>query len=68
MKCPDCLADPCDCDDPDWDDWDDRAGGCNTCGGSGTVIACIDDLCRGSGECIHGDGEIICPDCKGENL
>jgi hypothetical protein len=35
---------------------------CPTCGGIGVV--CIDDICRGLGECIHGDG--MCPTCGGE--
>lgn len=41
-------------------------GGCNTCGGEGVIVVCIDDMCRGAGECMHGDGEIPCPDCGGE--
>jgi hypothetical protein len=35
---------------------------CPTCGGLGVV--CIDDMCRGIGECIHGDG--ACPTCFGD--
>jgi hypothetical protein len=35
---------------------------CPTCGGIGVV--CIDDMCRGAGYCIHGDGD--CPTCGGE--
>jgi hypothetical protein len=50
-------------DDPEWESYD--SDGCNTCMGAGTVIVCIDDMCRGAGECIHGDGEIVCPDCGG---
>lgn len=34
---------------------------CPTCGGLG--VTCIDDICRASGECIHGDG--WCPTCGG---
>lgn len=37
---------------------------CPTCGGLGVV--CIDDMCRGAGECIHGDGD--CPTCGGDGL
>ena len=44
------------------DDGDD-SDGCNTCGGEGWIVTCIDDLCRGAGSCIHGDGEEACPDC-----
>ena len=37
--------------------------GCDRCGGTGVVVVCIDDMCRGAGECIHGDGEAMC-DCE----
>jgi|GEM_PF-3903583 len=50
-------------------DWDDEYEcGCQRCGGEGFIIICCDDMCIGAGECIHGDGEIICPDCHGEGL
>ena len=39
---------------------------CSRCHGSGTLLICWDDLCHGLGECMHGDGEIGCPDCGGE--
>jgi hypothetical protein len=39
--------------------------GCQTCGGEGFIVTCIDDMCRGCGECMHGDGEAPCPDCGG---
>jgi hypothetical protein len=53
------LMEP-DCDyDPGYDD-----GGCYNCGGSGWIVVCIDDMCRGAGECIHGDGEACCPVCN----
>jgi len=26
-----------------------------------TLVICIDDMCRGAGECFHGDGELPCP-------
>lgn len=38
---------------------------CGRCGGEGEILVCIDDMCRGSGGCIHGDGYRTCPDCKG---
>lgn len=39
---------------------------CYRCDNSGVIITCCDDICHGLGYCIHGDGEDICPDCKGE--
>lgn len=45
----------------------DQAG-CNTCGGHGYIITCCDDLCRGNGECMHGDGQRACPTCGGASL
>jgi hypothetical protein len=48
--------------EPEWSAFDD---GCQRCGGEGFIVVCIDDMCRGAGECMHGDGEIVCPDCKG---
>jgi hypothetical protein len=51
--------------DYDHDDYDGDSGGCNTCGGEGFIVTCIDDMCRGAGECMHGDGETPCPDCDG---
>lgn len=46
-------------DDGDWP----GGGGCNTCGDVGWIVTCIDDMCQGAGECMHGDGEEPCPDC-----
>lgn len=43
---------------------DDDDSGCYHCGGRGFVIVCIDDLCRGADECMHGDGEEDCPVCN----
>lgn len=53
------------------EDCDDEAagcgcGGCYYCGGSGWIVVCIDDLCRGAGECMHGDGEEPCPVCNSD--
>jgi hypothetical protein len=53
-------------DGDDWDDPDDWY--CYRCDNRGVIIVCVDDLCRGTGECMHGDGEMICPDCHGKNL
>jgi hypothetical protein len=49
------------------DEADEEGGYCYRCDNKGTILICIDDLCRGAGECMHGDGEIVCPDCKGES-
>ena len=38
---------------------------CGRCDGEGELLVCIDDLCRGAGECMHGDGMIVCPSCGG---
>ena len=57
-----------DFDDDEYDDddeWDEAEDGCQTCGGAGVIVVCPDDMCRGAGECIHGDGEAVCPECKG---
>ena len=48
------------------DDVDGDDAYCYRCGGSGEIVVCCDDLCNGLGQCIHGDGEIICPECGGE--
>jgi hypothetical protein len=39
---------------------------CNTCNGEGFIVTCVDDMCRGCGECMHGDGESVCPECHGD--
>jgi len=56
-----------DLDDSDYDDSYD-GGGCYNCGGRGWIVLCIDDLCHGMDECIHGDPPDPCPVCnpKGE--
>lgn len=48
------------------DDWFKDDGDCESCGGRGYVVICIDDLCQGARECMHGDGVIACPTCHGE--
>jgi len=53
-------------DNRDYDDEDDNW--CPTCNCRGFIITCPDDLCHGGDHCIHGDGEEICPDCKGRWL
>ena len=46
---------------------DDDGGYCWNCGGEGFILVCCDDLCHGAGYCMHGDGEVTCPTCKGES-
>lgn len=52
--------------DPDgydgFDD-DDETEWCDACDEFGMYVVCPDDLCQSG--CIHGDGEIVCPYCKG---
>jgi hypothetical protein len=56
-----------DFDEDEYDDGDyPYDAGCNTCMGEGFIVTCIDDMCRGCGECMHGDGESVCPECGGE--
>jgi hypothetical protein len=51
--------------DDDYDEFeDDDDIYCDRCNEFGEVVNCVDDLCHGSGECIHGS-MMICPDCKG---
>ena len=45
---------------------DDGWSVCLRCDGEGFIIICPDGMCQGMGECIHGDGEVICPVCHGE--
>jgi len=49
--------------EPEWPDDDDAY--CYRCDNTGWIMICPDDMCRGAGECMHGDGMIVCPDCKG---
>ena len=44
----------------------EQARGICRCDGSGFYVRCIDDICRGVGECIHGDGMAMCP-CEGDS-
>lgn len=39
---------------------------CWGCGGEGSVVRCMDDLCHGQGYCMHGDGNARCRECGGE--
>jgi hypothetical protein len=54
-------------DEPDAErEYSDEFDGCSRCDGSGVILVCMDDMCHGAGECMHGDGEIACPQCGGE--
>lgn len=33
---------------------------CGNCD-DGMIVVCWDDLCRGAGYCMHGDGMAVCP-------
>lgn len=53
-------------DDLDFErDYDDYCV-CDRCDGRGEIFTCIDDICHGLGDCIHGDGWKTCPKCGGE--
>jgi hypothetical protein len=52
-------------EDDDYDDYEGQVT-CWNCGGNGVLITCIDDMCVGGDHCIHGDGEIMCPECEGD--
>lgn len=68
--CVDCERDLYPDDEPrrgfDSDDPDDDY--CDTCDNTGVILTCCDDICVARGECIHGDGEEVCPDCEGRCL
>ncbi|WP_137920437.1 hypothetical protein [Hydrogenophaga sp. 2FB] len=40
---------------------------CWSCGGEGTRVDCMDDLCHGQGFCMHGDNR-MCGVCYGEGM
>lgn len=50
-----------------YDDDEDASDYCAECDDEGRRMICPDDMCRGVGECIHGDGYVICPRCNGES-
>lgn len=53
-------------DERDFDDFDDDDDDyCDRCNEVGMYVICVDDLCHSGTGCIHGDGEIVCPYCKG---
>lgn len=48
----------------DFDEYEDDEHNCCTCGGRGYMITCIDDLCHGQDECMHGDPPSPCRECN----
>lgn len=55
--------------EPEYDDYEpEDNSGCYACGGRGYFVDCIDDLCHGQDECIHGNPPSPCRVCnpKGE--
>jgi len=40
---------------------------CERCGGRGSIVVCIDDMCHGTDHCMHGDGNADCPDCADDS-
>lgn len=40
---------------------------CWKCGGSGSLVMCVDDLCHGQDWCMHGDND-MCPECNGDGV
>jgi len=63
---PEAYAEPGDWPWPEAQDRDpDDDGCCLRCNGAGVIVTCFDDVCVGAGECMHGDGEEICPQCLG---
>lgn len=60
-----------DYDEPDYyndefDDDDEDGSYCDACDEFGMYVICVDDMCHSGSGCIHGDGEILCPYCKGK--
>lgn len=49
----------------DYDDYDDGSD-CYNCGGGGWFVDCIDDMCHGQDECIHGDPPSPCRVCNAD--
>jgi DnaJ-class molecular chaperone len=41
---------------------------CLECHGKGKIITCLDDICHAQNSCMHGDGEIECPECNGSGI
>ena len=41
---------------------------CNECDEMHEVVTCCDDICIGTGHCIHGDGMSACGECYGTGI
>lgn len=52
-----------DFDEDEDPDFEPEFSECSRCDGEGVILICIDDMCRGAGECFHGDGYAPCPEC-----
>jgi len=52
-------------DERDFDYEDDDEVYCDACDEFGMYVICVDDLCHSGSGCIHGDGEVVCPECGG---
>lgn len=63
--CRSCNDFPCVCYGADYDEEDGEfTSCCYECGGRGYRVTCIDDLCHGQDECIHGDPPTPCRNCN----
>ena len=49
------------------DEFDLEDDFCETCWNTGWISICFDDLCQGEDGCIHGDGNVVCPECHGQS-
>jgi hypothetical protein len=45
-----------------------RSQPCHECDEAHEEVVCCDDLCVGSGRCIHGDGMAPCRECSGTGI
>lgn len=42
-------------------------GYCARCGGGGSVVICVEEVCRIAGVCFHDGGTVTCPSCGGRD-
>jgi hypothetical protein len=54
--------------DPDGFEPLESDDGCFNCGGWGWQVTCIDDMCHGQDECIHGDPPRPCRYCNADGF
>lgn len=57
------AAEPPPLDDYNHDN-EEPMSGCYACGGRHYVVDCIDDICHGQDDCIHGDPPTPCRVCN----